>query len=567
MCKKLKQDRRAGSRYDFILITGDLASTGDAEEYTLVAAFFDSLCSAAGVDRSQLYCIPGNHDVVRDRQEFAFRGARQVLANQSCVDALLAGGEDLEALIKRQENYRMFQSAYFTGQTRSETIDGLGFVSWLTVDGVRLAIVGLDSAWLSEGGVSDHGRLLIGERQIINALQLIGDREHPHVVIAMVHHPLHLLSDFDRRSALHRIDGTCHFLHCGHLHKPESRIEGNHMSGCLTVSAGPCFEARNAHNSYSEITLDLERGVRQIANIQYHPIEIEFVRSSTESYTMELTATDTCDVGELASAIARYNGSLARWAHYFAALLLARKTEFAIPVADGDVFGSAEAVEEVAEAAVWKITSDFLNFRRVLNVLYGDLPISQILKVHGAVVSDYGAYIGNRCVESPMLATRLDEQEKDSRSLAREDQEGPLRHTRDALEEITKAGEWELLVKLAERRMRMKPQDPGGSVRRYLAAGLAHLAGKDHRRRAIELYKDLLDGQSGHYQDGGNLASLLADFEQFSEAKVVVLNCIEKFPKHAAYYGEIGQSIVMKTGDREFRDRLMSEIDLAEGKQ
>ncbi len=151
--------------------TGDLAFSGKADDYALAAGFFDALTAASGVPKERIFCIPGNHDIDRDRQKLSFLGARTFLQDQNRTDALLAGGEDLETLLERQENYRRFQNSYFTGQDRTPTADGLGYVSRLTIEDVRLAIVGLDSAWLAQGGVEDHGKLLIGERQLINAIE------------------------------------------------------------------------------------------------------------------------------------------------------------------------------------------------------------------------------------------------------------------------------------------------------------------------------------------------------------------------------------------------------------
>jgi hypothetical protein len=119
-----------------------------------------------------------------------FLGARTSLQDQNRVDAILVGGEDLETLLKRQQSYRRFQDTYFTGQDRNSTADGLGYVSRLTIEDVRLAIVGLDSAWLAEGNVTDHGKLLIGERQVINALRLAQECDDPpHIIVGMAHHP------------------------------------------------------------------------------------------------------------------------------------------------------------------------------------------------------------------------------------------------------------------------------------------------------------------------------------------------------------------------------------------
>ncbi|MGH8728756.1 MAG: metallophosphoesterase family protein [Burkholderiales bacterium] len=200
MCDHIAHQRALGTTADFILVTGDIAFSGKAGEYALAAGFFDALGAAAAIPKERIYCVPGNHDIDRDRQRLCFQGARAALHDQNRIDALLAGGEDLETLLKRQENYRQFQSSYFAGQDRSWTGDGLGYVSRLTIEDVRLAILGLDSAWIANGGLDDHGKLAIGERQVINALKLAQEHnDPPHIILGMAHHPFHLFQDFDRR--------------------------------------------------------------------------------------------------------------------------------------------------------------------------------------------------------------------------------------------------------------------------------------------------------------------------------------------------------------------------------
>src|SRR5262245_12718589 len=51
---------------DAIFATGDIAHSGKPGEYEIAAKFFDELLRAAGLDKSRLWVIPGNHDVDRD---------------------------------------------------------------------------------------------------------------------------------------------------------------------------------------------------------------------------------------------------------------------------------------------------------------------------------------------------------------------------------------------------------------------------------------------------------------------------------------------------------------------
>lgn len=75
MCDDIARRRMGGLAVDFILATGDLAYSGKTEEYTIAAIFFDALGVAAGVPKERIFCIPGNHDIDRERQKLAFLGA------------------------------------------------------------------------------------------------------------------------------------------------------------------------------------------------------------------------------------------------------------------------------------------------------------------------------------------------------------------------------------------------------------------------------------------------------------------------------------------------------------
>ena len=252
----------------------------------------------------RIFCIPGNHDIDRTRHDICFRGAVSELKNTSKVDAFLGGSEDLETLLTRQENFRRFQNSLFVDQVRSPTQDGLGYVSKIEVGESKLAILALDSAWLAGGGKEDHGRLLIGERQVINAIEMgqQGD-DKPHVVLAMAHHPFHLLQEFDRPLVQSRLEDAVHFFHCGHLHEPENRLSGPVGTGCLTVAAGASYETRQSRHAYSMVKLDLLQGTRNVSVFRYNPRGGTYSTESSDDFPLELTPIATCSLGKLAGAI------------------------------------------------------------------------------------------------------------------------------------------------------------------------------------------------------------------------------------------------------------------------
>jgi predicted phosphodiesterase len=562
MCEDIARQRRGGASADFILATGDIAFSGKVEEYRLAVEFFDAISVASGVPKERIFCIPGNHDIDRERQKMCFLGTRGSLQDQNRVDLFLVPGEDKETLLKRQENYRKFQNSYFTGQDRKWTDDGLGYVSRITIDDVRLAIIGVDSAWLAEGGVGDHGKLLIGERQVINAINLAqGYDDPPHIIVGMAHHPFHLLREFDRRPIQSRIERACHFFHCGHLHEPEARNAGYGGTGCLTLSAGASFETRHSHNTYSLVTLDLLRALRTVKTIRYNPSIGTFFLASQEEYSIEVTPSDACSVSELAQAMKAYNAALTPWAYYLSALLLDQKSEIPIPAQTGHTFGSFAVLEAQPDSDLRRRTTDFMAFRNALRVLYKRVPLSDIFVQHGDAVGQYGAALKELSEAQPTLRVRLAEREGDAQMLASAQPSESFSHTGALLAELAGAQDWDLLREQAARHLGSSDRTVAIQAKRMLALCFAQSEEAMDKIRATELYRSLWEEGVAELGDVGNLATLLIDTGNLEEAKVVVLNGIEKFAHGPlGRLIEIGQRIVEATGDRAFRRQLDAPI-------
>ena len=561
MCKQIKEQREHGTIADFILLTGDIAFAGKSEEYDLAADFLDALCAASNVPKERVFCVPGNHDIDRDRQLLCFRGGRATLTDASQVDTVLEGGEDLESLLKREENYRHFQKEYFTGQKRVSTDDGLGYVTWLTIEDVRFAIIGLDSAWLAYGGNDDLGKLLVGERQVIGAINLVKqDNEAAHVVIAMTHHPLHFLQDFDRRTVMNQIEDFCHFLHYGHLHEPESRTTGKQGSGCLNLAAGASFQTRQYHNSYSVVRLDLLSAVRSVETFQYRPSHGSFSSQYSEDYRIEVMLTEICDVAELAQAMSAYDSRMAGHSYYLSSLILKHKTDLVTPVELGYSFASYSVLQELPSSELKERTEAFLKFQNVLHVLYQKVSLSEIFNQHGELVAEYDTILRRLCKEDRTLRTRIDLLERDAQVLAATSAKTPFSHSTALLTELAAEQDWVQLQNLAQRHMESHDPHMRTLATRMMARSLASSDEITDDEAAIELYRSITDTEFAEHSDAGNLSILLAKSGNYDEARKMVLKGIDQFPSRKEYFFEIGQMIVGETGDKEFRQQIETAL-------
>ena len=388
----------------------------------------------AGVPRELIFCIPGNHDVDRDRQKTCFAGARHTFQSQNEIDSFLGSPEELETLLQRQGNYHQFQNAYFARQERRWTPDRLGYVSTIAVEDLAVAIVGINTAWLSEGGASDHGRLLAGERQVIDALRIAGEVD-AHLVIAMGHHPFHLLYDFDRRPAQRRIEEACHFYHCGHLHDPESRDAVHAGAHCLTVAAGASFDSRHAHNAYCLVTLDVMQARQTVKTIQYKPSDGAFSYQNDKSLPFVINAVRPYTIDKLGRAIASFRPPLTPIAHYLSALLIEAQAEMPIAVGNLHVFGSLELLRDQTDSELKAASVAFMAVRNPLRLFAGRIALADFFARYGEAVELYGMMLNELCEADPELRERLAKREADACALAGVEPLQPFAHTLALLRE------------------------------------------------------------------------------------------------------------------------------------
>ena len=562
MCCQIEQHVASDAAPDFILATGDIAFSGQADEYCLAVDFFDMLQATSGVPRDRIFCVPGNHDIDRSRHQNTFNAVRQAIRTRSDANAILENDDDLAALLTRQEHYRDFQESYFGDQGKTWTPEGLGYVAKLNIQDVRLAIIALDSAWIAEGGEGDHGKLLIGERQAFDAIDCaLGSDEPPHVLIAMAHHPFRLLQEFDRMPVQYRLERDTQFFHHGHLHQAETRMGGPVGSQCLTVATGASFAGRENDNSYSWVTLDVLNATRSVRSFQYYSALGTYSLSSQEErYPISLTGTTTCGVSQLAEAIMAYSPRLKHLAYYLAALILGPKTEFPITHGDSHIFGAIEAAQILPDNDFADGSVKLKSLKNILDIHFGYKPIDEILQGFGEIIVEFGRALLDACRVDTGLSSRLEERDQDARRFAGTQPQEVSFHTLDLLRELEQSHAWAELMNQAARHAESPNQLVAIPAKRKLALALSSIGEPAYKRHAREIYGSLSESQWAEYTDYVNLALLLIDDGQMDHAQGVVFDGIELFPKQTSEFLRVGRMIVGKTGDRVLRlriDRIM----------
>ncbi len=494
-----------------------------------------------------------------------FSGARQKLQSENDVYAFLSNTEERKTLLLRQDGFSRFQERVFVKQKRKRTADDLGYVSFLEIDDLRIAIIGLNSAWLSEGGSTDERQLLLGEYQVVNAINIAVCRA-PHVIIGMQHHPFDFLKRFDQRSTQHRLEDVCHLFHCGHLHEPDAMQAVTRSGKCLTLAAGASFESRRFRNAFSVITFDPLHARSEVTFVQYQPSKGAYCYTSHRNYSHEIDTASSCPTFELATAIESYCPDAADISFYLASLLLGEVTDVPIRTNETVAFGAPALLRKQNDKELVEATDDALAVGRVVRLLYGCKSLDEILTEHGVPVRIYAGKLRMLGATNRGLREQIVMRNNDAAGLAGAEDVTPFRHTLDRLDDLLAQEDWEGLRKLGERCCRL--DDPVVAVRgkRVLALCLARSSVQSDRQHAICSYRELAESAYGEAKDWAALATLLTDDGNHQEAKAAVKEGIRTFPGKIDGFVEIGMGIVAATGDIAFRDELRKFREEERGK-
>jgi predicted phosphodiesterase len=253
------------SSIDFVIFSGDITSNGSEKEFKAVfLQLFDPLLKASGnLKRDQLFVVPGNHDLdEKVLDELPIDLLKHFKSNED-IEKWLLNKRNLKEILKPFHEFARLIS-YYSKQEQPDYAS----ICLKNKAGDKVALLGFNSALMcrrKDGKKKrDKGFLIVGEPQVYSLLE-----EHPAVSgedgikIAVMHHPLEWLADFDRIHVESRLVKKCHFILCGHTHKVEVKQVKSTSGDYILINTGAGFykrETENSINAYNLVHLDLDKG-------------------------------------------------------------------------------------------------------------------------------------------------------------------------------------------------------------------------------------------------------------------------------------------------------------------
>jgi len=268
---------------DLICCTGDIAFSGKANEYELAEAFFNELVSVAGVEKKQLYLVPGNHDVDLSKLNDRQRKVREALETLNYREFLRKSNSffdderSLKAFLTKFGGYQKFVGT-FLGRRFDEN-EAYYFAEIITTkSGLRVGIVGLNSAWLFEGRgkQSEYGCQLLGVRSLQKAfekLKSLETRRAADLKVVMFHHPIEWLWEHERSRVREFLRENADLVLQGQQDNPDQQFYdiGIGAKRALVLQEGPAYDGSHYPNRVEFIRCEVseKKKVAEVKSITF----------------------------------------------------------------------------------------------------------------------------------------------------------------------------------------------------------------------------------------------------------------------------------------------------------
>ena len=216
----------------------------------------DELClrpTGLNLDPRVVLFVPGNHDVDRSAISPAASAIEDALAKarvQADIARYYQNQESLRLLLCRQSAYTRFCNSF----TSSNDFAQVCWTRTFNFKGKRIRFDGFNSSWLCRGS-DDRRRLLVGQPQISESIATREAGEVADISIALLHHPLADLMEFDEQNFESHLRQHCDLLLRGHLHHSDVVSRNTADGAYVEIAAGALHETHEAHNSFRIIDL------------------------------------------------------------------------------------------------------------------------------------------------------------------------------------------------------------------------------------------------------------------------------------------------------------------------
>lgn len=217
---------------DLIVFTGDAILKGgegfrciDEAFEAFEVYFVDPLLEALKLERSRFFFCPGNHDINRKLDSrMAEKGTSQSLISLEKINDFLEDEEESTRNMQRIIPYKNFEESFYKNVFSNKTeytLTKLQSTFSINVDGIKVGICCLNTAWRCYDSNNDQGRIVLGTKQLIDSLPALNDCD---IKIALSHHHYSWMRNFEVNEIARLIVSNFNIYFCGHTHSPSEEL-------------------------------------------------------------------------------------------------------------------------------------------------------------------------------------------------------------------------------------------------------------------------------------------------------------------------------------------------------
>jgi len=261
-------------KINLVIFTGDMIKDGDKglndeKQYDMfLDIFIEPILKSLNLDFKSLIVCPGNHEVQRNNIDIMTdKGIASTLTDLQSIDDYLQRMSENKNHFIRLSDYISFRDFVDYEKTNRVIIDDYLSVAYsYNFEGFSYGIASINSAWRAFGGEADRHKIIIGEHQIIKALDYLKDCD---VKVLVMHHPLNWLVECEEMYLERLITTEFNMVLCGHMHEENSKQINYETKATLFCQAAPLFEGYINNYGYSIIDYNLSKGKIEVYLREY----------------------------------------------------------------------------------------------------------------------------------------------------------------------------------------------------------------------------------------------------------------------------------------------------------
>ena len=259
----------ANTPVDAVIFTGDMVQDVSDRFEAAYEMLIEPVRLKHQLPLDRVLVVPGNHDKVRHDGQNLLVEELMLCKTEEQVNAYYSDKQLLQSCMTDFECFNHFHRSMFG----EEYHGGFGHVSVFDIGGVKVGLVGLNSAWCCTYSSKDRGNLLFP----LNAADEIFEKTKScDLVLTAMHHNLADFKYFIARKSEDLIQENSNILLTGHYHKQALNASLT-SKGCLLHNVAPAtFDKNDELSSYGYCIITIDTATHKVESSIFHYDGTEF---------------------------------------------------------------------------------------------------------------------------------------------------------------------------------------------------------------------------------------------------------------------------------------------------